>query len=66
VLPEVAKLDPALMQCFYGAEEDDTACRAPEFDHAERIETTGGHHFDGDYAALADKVMAGARRRAHD
>jgi len=66
VLPEVAKLDPALIQCFYGAEEDDTACRAPEFDRAERIETTGGHHFDGDYAALADKVMAGARRRAHD
>jgi len=32
VLPEVAKLDPALIQCFYGAEEDDTACRAPEFD----------------------------------
>ena len=24
----------------------------------------GGHHFDGDYAALAEKIMAGARRRA--
>jgi type IV secretory pathway VirJ component len=64
VLPEAAKLDPALVQCFYGEEEEDTACRAPEFDRAERIETTGGHHFDGDYAALAEKIMAGARRRA--
>jgi type IV secretory pathway VirJ component len=64
VLPEIAKLDPTLVQCFYGADEEDTACTAPEFDRAERIETGGGHHFDGDYAALAEKIMAGARRRA--
>jgi type IV secretory pathway VirJ component len=64
VLPEIAKLDPALVQCFYGADEADTACTAPEFDRAERIETGGGHHFDGDYAALAAKIMAGAKRRA--
>jgi type IV secretory pathway VirJ component len=64
VLPEIAKLDPALVQCFYGTDEKDTACTAPEFDRAERIETSGGHHFDGDYAALAEKIMAGAKRRA--
>ena len=63
VLPEVARLDPSIVQCFYGEEERDTACTAPAFDQAERIETAGGHHFDGDYAALADKIMAGARRR---
>ena len=63
MLPEIAKLDPALVQCFYGADEEDTACTAPEFDRAERIETAGGHHFDGDYAALAEKIMAGAKRR---
>jgi type IV secretory pathway VirJ component len=64
VLPEIAKLDPALIQCFYGVEEENTACTAPEFDRAERIETRGGHHFDGDYVSLAEKIMAGARRRA--
>ena len=63
VLPEIAKLDPALVQCFYGADEEDTACTAPEFDRAERIETAGGHHFDGDYAALAERIMAGVKRR---
>jgi type IV secretory pathway VirJ component len=63
VLPEIAKLDPALVQCFYGTEEQDTACRASEFDQAERIETGGGHHFDGNYAALAEKILAGAKRR---
>ena len=62
-LPEIAKLDPALIQCFYGAEEEKTACTAPEFDRAERIETGGGHHFDGDYRALAQKIIAGAKRR---
>ncbi len=63
VLPEIAGLDPRTVQCFYGRDETDTACTAPEFEQAERIETRGGHHFDGDYAALADKIMAGARRR---
>jgi type IV secretory pathway VirJ component len=64
VLPEIRKVDPAIVQCFYGAEEEDTACTAPEFDRAERIETAGGHHFDGDYPALAEKILAGARRRS--
>jgi type IV secretory pathway VirJ component len=64
VLPEVAQLDPARVQCFYGEEEDDSACRAAAFDGAERIETAGGHHFDGDYAALAQTIMAGALRRS--
>jgi type IV secretory pathway VirJ component len=63
VLPEVARLDPKVLQCFYGDEERDTACTAPAFDRAERIEMAGGHHFNGDYPALADKIMAGARRR---
>ncbi len=64
VLPEVLRLDPGTLQCFYGEEERDTACTAPEFDRAERIETGGGHHFDGDYAALAEKIMTGATRRS--
>ncbi len=64
VLPEIARLDPRIVQCFYGEDEDDTACTAPELEPAERIETQGGHHFDGDYAALADRIMAGARRRS--
>ena len=64
VLPELARLDPRILQCFYGKDETDTACTAPELEQAERIETRGGHHFDGDYVALAEKIMAGARRRS--
>ena len=33
-------------------------------DGAEIIETAGGHHFDGDYDALALRILDGFRRRA--
>ena len=57
VLPEVAKLDLRKVQCFYGEEEEDTACTATVFDQAERIKTKGGHHFDGNYNALAKRIL---------
>jgi type IV secretory pathway VirJ component len=63
-LPEVQRLDAALVQCFYGEDEPDTLCRDPALAAAERIHTRGGHHFDGDYAALARRIADGARRRS--
>jgi type IV secretory pathway VirJ component len=64
VLPELLRIAPDLVQCFYGEEEPSTLCRAPELAASERLHTRGGHHFDGDYAALAEKILAGAERRA--
>jgi type IV secretory pathway VirJ component len=64
VLPEVLRIDPARLQCFHGEEEEATLCRAPELAQAEIIRTAGGHHFDGDYAALARRIQQGAERRA--
>jgi type IV secretory pathway VirJ component len=63
VLPELARIDLARVQCVYGADEPKTLCRAPELAGAEGIVTRGGHHFDGDYAALAAKILEGAERR---
>jgi type IV secretory pathway VirJ component len=63
VLPELARIDPRLVQCVYGVEEKESLCPGPELDAAERIETKGGHHFDGNYRALAEKILAGAERR---
>jgi len=63
VMPELARLPMGLVQCFYGADEDDTLCREPELAGAEVIGTSGGHHFDGDYQALARRIAEGAAKR---
>jgi type IV secretory pathway VirJ component len=64
VLPELLRIDLARVQCVYGDEEADSLCRTPELAGAEIIRTGGGHHFDGDYAALAQRILDGLRRRA--
>ncbi len=63
IAPEVEKIDPALLQCFVGEEDTDSLCRAAAFAKAERVQTSGGHHFDGDYAALAQRIRDGLTRR---
>ncbi len=63
VLPEIQRLDPGLVQCFYGEQEPETLCRDPALSHVEIVRTAGSHHFDGNYVALADRILAGARRR---
>jgi type IV secretory pathway VirJ component len=56
--PELSRLQGVHVQCFYGEREDDTACTGPELRSAELIRTKGGHHFDGDYDALARHILA--------
>jgi type IV secretory pathway VirJ component len=63
VLPELERIDPALIQCVYGEQEENTLCRAKQLARTERIQTTGGHHFDGDFEGLAGKILAGAEKR---
>ena len=58
VLPEADKIPPTLMQCFYGKDEGDSACPDLAKRGVQVIGTTGGHHFNGDYAALARDIMA--------
>jgi type IV secretory pathway VirJ component len=62
ILPDAAKLDMARVLCISGREEEVSLCRDAVFSAAERIETAGGHHFDGDYEALAAKILASIRR----
>jgi type IV secretory pathway VirJ component len=63
VLPELIRLDRATLQCFYGTDEDDTLCPSPDIANAEIIRTSGGHHFDGNYAGLAERIIEGLARR---
>ncbi|HRO09887.1 AcvB/VirJ family lysyl-phosphatidylglycerol hydrolase [Amaricoccus sp.] len=61
--PALARLPPPLVQCFYGREERDSACPGIAASGAEIIETTGGHHFDGDYRTLAGRILDGIEDR---
>lgn len=51
------------VQCIYGQAESESACPSLEGTAAEIISTSGGHHFDGDYPKLAEKITAGLDRR---
>lgn len=63
VQSEIAKVPPALVQCFYGDEETDTIC--PELARLRMavIRTSGSHHFGRDYEHLARVILNGWRRR---
>jgi type IV secretory pathway VirJ component len=63
VLAEADKIPARLMQCFYGENESDTACPTQQKRGAETYGRTGGHHFDGNYGALADLIVAGIKQR---
>ncbi|CAM2183576.1 Bacterial virulence domain-containing protein [Paraburkholderia sacchari] len=62
VRPELAKVPPAIVQCIYGADEKDTLCPALANTGIELVKTSGSHHFDGDYNALAAKIIAGWKK----
>jgi len=63
VAPELANVPPGMIQCFYGADEEDSYCPLLA-KGAEIVKKPGGHHFDGDYGGLAQDILAGLRRRA--
>jgi type IV secretory pathway VirJ component len=62
--PVIEAIAPGLIQCFYGEEEQDSFCPNLAPRGAEIIRTKGKHHFDGDYVELAQKILAGFKRRA--
>jgi len=62
VLPEVQRLPSGLLLCVYGEDEEDTLCRDPALAAAETVRTSGGHHFDGDYRSLAQRIIAAAAK----
>jgi len=67
VAPFLATMPPLKVMCIYGSDEvrdKDTACVAPELDQATRLERPGGHHFDGNYAAIAEAILTKLTARA--
>jgi type IV secretory pathway VirJ component len=61
LLPEVQKLKGMKILCFYGTEEGDTLCKDLKPELATVIPLKGGHHFDGNYSAMAQTILNAAR-----
>lgn len=62
VRPELAKVPPSIVQCVYGADEKDTLCPALVNTGIDVVKTNGNHHFDGNYNALAARIIEGWKR----
>ncbi|CAH0300452.1 lysyl-phosphatidylglycerol hydrolase AcvB [Agrobacterium fabrum] len=61
---DIAKIDPKLVQCVYGTEEEDEdPCPGLKAKGVETIGIEGGHHFDEDYEALAKRIVTSLKTR---
>ena len=56
VMPELRQFAGAALVCFYGVDERDTLC--PELPPpAIGVMMSGGHHFDGQYEAIGERIV---------
>jgi type IV secretory pathway VirJ component len=66
--PEVAAMVDVPVLCIYGEGESDSICPGlttrPEHTKITLAEVGKGHHFSGEYAALAERILAFARTPA--
>lgn len=59
-LPEVKRITGVPVLCIYGEDERDSLCPKLEPAKFKIVKVKGGHHFNGDYAALADQILTAA------
>lgn len=57
VQPELERLRGTPMVCVFGSDEKSSGCRQAPQGLLRKDERKGGHHFDGDLAALVQDVM---------
>ncbi|TCW75884.1 virulence factor [Burkholderia sp. SRS-46] len=63
VAPEIAKVPPRIVQCFYGEEEKETMCPVIANTGVEVIKTQGEHHFGRDYISLEKRILAAFKKQ---
>jgi type IV secretory pathway VirJ component len=62
--PEVRKIEPGKLQCFYGEDEaEESLCTLDLMRQAEIIRRPGSHHFDENYQSIADAILAALKRQ---
>jgi len=60
--PEVTALGAVPVLCIYGEGESDSICPQLTAANVARVEIGRGHHFSGEYATIADRILEFARR----
>lgn len=61
--PELVKLPAEKVLCVYGTEEaPESGCTQPQAT-GENLQLPGGHHYDKDYPALAQRLIAAIQKR---
>jgi len=58
VAPEIARLEGLPVLCLFGADESRSICPRLPADQVKALQLSGGHHFGGDYAAVARQILA--------
>lgn len=58
--PEMARLSAADTLCLYGDDDEDSICPKLKPTNARVVELSGGHHFGGDYARVAEVILQAA------
>ncbi len=57
IAPEAQKLSAAGTLCIHGSDERDSLCPQLAPKHVRALALPGGHHFGGDYDALAGWIL---------
>lgn len=60
-LPEINRITGMPVLCIYGTEESDSLCPKLDPQKFRIVKLKGGHHFDGDYAGLAQQILTAAK-----
>ena len=60
-MPEVNRVSGMPVLCIYGEDEHDSLCPKLDPKKFNIVKLKGGHHFDGDYAGLADRILSAAQ-----
>jgi type IV secretory pathway VirJ component len=64
VRPEIDRLTVPAALCIYGDDDADSLCPRLPPSRVRIVKLAGGHHFNGDYDAVAQVVVAAAASRA--
>lgn len=59
----ITKVDPKIVQCIYGKDDDSTVCPQLKGKGYDVIEVDGDHHFDDDYDKVGGLILDGLKTR---